>query len=231
LNESRALEYRTVADIRMSNALWAIEDEKECSRLLNFITNNKNSFEAGILLAAVHNSIPSQAWRNFVRASKITCPALLRDEAREAQDDELVVSETLYNFFASEGLLNGAFYSQRGGTFKTVKPTAEQLETLVRACDYCRVHFGISIDPNTVSVGKFPSQSKTMAFTFNGSIVVNMTVIEEGFKPVCKCLVEEWLHITTGASDCSYEMQHAYLNLLMSISSELESKGIKLYGN
>jgi hypothetical protein len=152
----------------------------------------------------------------------------LKQEQREVSDGELIIPNRLYAFFASEGLLSGKLFSARAGTLDMREPTEEQKKTLVRATEFCRKHYDINIDPNTVSVAR-------MADKYGNYIQwlhhCQRLVPGQRIQDAVKCLIEEWLHITTGAKDEDYSMHHAYLNLLLSIGNEMEAKGVNLYAN
>jgi hypothetical protein len=229
LSEARTLEYSYAARTTMCEALWRLNDYEVCKEFLIFIANNDDAAEGMILLHDLDNNTPSSAWRSVVRDTKITSHEALAQEEREAAEGELIISNRLYKFFASEGLLSGKFFSARAGAFKMKEPTHAQKETLIRACMFCAKNYGITIDPDTVSVAKMDSQY--MAITFNGVIIINTLYLDKGYKDTVKCLIEEWLHITTDAKDEDYSMHHAYLNLLLSIGNEMEAKGVELYAN
>jgi hypothetical protein len=229
LNESRTLEYNHTAKSAICEAIWRLNDHDVCKSFLDFIADNHDTAEYIILIADLENNTPSGAWRDVVRKAKVTSKEALLQEEREASEGELIVPNRLYAFFASEGLLSGKFFSARAGALKMKEPTLAQKETLTRASKFCAKNYGIVIDPDTVSVAKMDSQY--MAITFNGVIIINTLYLDKGYKDTVKCIIEEWLHITTGAKDEDYSMHHAYLNLLLSIGNEMEAKGVNLYAN
>jgi hypothetical protein len=229
LNESRTLEYHHTARYAICEAIWRLDDYDVCKSFLDFIADNPDTVEYTILTADLENNTPSGAWRDVVRKAKITSQEALKQEQREVSNGELIIPNRLYAFFASEGLLSGKLFSARAGTLDMREPTEEQKKTLVRATEFCRKHYDINIDPNTVSVARMADNC--MAITFNGFIIVNVLYLDKGYKTTVKCLIEEWLHITTGAKDEDYSMHHAYLNLLLSIGNEMEAKGVNLYAN
>jgi hypothetical protein len=229
LNEARTLEYSYSSKNAMCEALWRLPDYEVCKEFLTFIASTPDTPEYIILVSDLENNTPSSAWRSVVRDTKITSHQALAQEEREALEGELIVPDRLYKFFASEGLLSGKFFSARAGAFKMKEPTPAQKETLVRACMFCAKNYGINIDPDTVSVARMDSQH--MAVTFNGVIIINTLYLDKGYKDAVKCIIEEWLHITTGAKDEDYSMHHAYLDLLLSIGNEMEAKGVDLYAN
>ena len=227
INESRVLDYYFISLKAICEALWRITDEDVCERLLHFVAKNGTSFETRTLCMYLEENTPSGAWRAVIKRTKLVTPGILKQEGRKAKEDELVIPQRLYNFFSGEGLIANKLYSEKVGTFSVINKSEAMNETIGQACALCYTSFGIRVNQDDIIAARMGPEH--MAITFDGKIIIAEHSIESGYKTVAKCIIEEWLHITTGAKDETYEMHHAYLDLLLSIASKMRADGIKLF--
>ena len=55
----------------------------------------------------------------------------------------------------------------------------------------------------------------------DGKILLSKTVLSTDTRTICKTLIEEQLHLSTGVADFTYEIQHEYLNMILNLMQEL----------
>lgn len=105
-------------------------------------------------------------------------------------------------------------------TPRTIVLTPVQRKTLNKALDFCsRIGFNVR-DSYPISIVESLG-SETLGMAMDDTIFIAARTFDMGTKYVAGTLVEEYLHLRHGYSDCSREMQNFLFDRLMSIGEEL----------
>lgn len=118
-------------------------------------------------------------------------------------------------------------WREKGGGFvepRRINPTNIQFETLQKAIGFCEKSGFMLRDEYPIFIVETLGEGSVLALADRGSKQIFLTETlfnQDGTKGVARALIEEYLHLKFGFTDCSREMQNYLFAKMVSLAEEL----------